>query len=61
MLRGRDTETAAVTGLVAAAAAGTGRALVLRGRAGVGKSALLEYAAAEAVPGMRVLRATGSR
>ncbi|MFB4320208.1 LuxR C-terminal-related transcriptional regulator [Actinomadura sp. 21ATH] len=60
MLRGRDTERAAVTGLVAAAADGTGGALVLRGRPGVGKSALLEYAAGAAGPGTRILRATGS-
>ncbi|MFI0355194.1 AAA family ATPase [Actinomadura sp. 9N407] len=63
MLRGRETETAAVAELVTAAAAGAGRGLVLRGRPGVGKSALLEYAAeyaATTAPGMRVLRATGS-
>ncbi|MEW2353707.1 AAA family ATPase [Spirillospora sp. NPDC029432] len=60
MLRGRETEREAVAGLVAAAADGTGRALVLRGQPGVGKSALLEYAAGAAAPGTRVLRATGS-
>jgi ABC-type transport system involved in cytochrome c biogenesis ATPase subunit len=37
---------------------GRGRALVVRGEAGVGKSALLEYAAG-AAPDMRVIRAAG--
>ncbi|NUW44672.1 helix-turn-helix transcriptional regulator [Nonomuraea rhodomycinica] len=45
MLYGRAAETAAITDLLASAAAGEGGALVLRGDAGVGKSALLSLAA----------------
>ncbi|MEV0199529.1 LuxR C-terminal-related transcriptional regulator [Nonomuraea sp. NPDC050691] len=45
MLYGRAAETAAITDLLASAAAGEGGALVLRGEAGVGKSALLSLAA----------------
>ncbi|NUW32694.1 AAA family ATPase [Nonomuraea sp. SMC257] len=73
MLYGRAAETAAITDLLASAAAGEGGALVLRGDAGVGKSTLLSLAAAlarpssspegasEGAPGraMRVLRAGG--
>jgi DNA-binding CsgD family transcriptional regulator len=42
-LLGRRSECAALDQLVASVRAGTSRALVLRGEAGVGKSALLEY------------------
>jgi DNA-binding CsgD family transcriptional regulator len=42
-LLGRRTECAALDELVASVRAGPSRALVLRGEAGVGKSALLEY------------------
>ncbi|MEU8108165.1 LuxR C-terminal-related transcriptional regulator [Nonomuraea muscovyensis] len=48
MLYGRATETAAIGGLLSSAASGQGGALVLRGEAGVGKSALLDLAAATA-------------
>ncbi|MDP9867571.1 MULTISPECIES: helix-turn-helix transcriptional regulator [Streptosporangium] len=58
-LHGRVTERAAIGELLAAARAGAGQALVLRGEAGVGKSALLDLAAATGAP-MRVLRATGT-
>ncbi|KUJ67168.1 LuxR family transcriptional regulator [Streptomyces albus subsp. albus] len=59
VLAGRDHERAAVADLLAAVGSGTGRALVVRGEPGMGKSALLRYAADRAAPA-RVLRATGS-
>ncbi len=43
VLRGRDRETAELRGVLAAARAGDSRVLVLRGEAGVGKTALLQY------------------
>ncbi|WP_218021241.1 ATP-binding protein [Nocardia crassostreae] len=58
MLVGRDAELAEIDGLLADAAAGHGRVLAIRGEAGIGKSALLEYAGA-AAGGMRVLRGVG--
>ncbi|WP_119726697.1 ATP-binding protein [Thermomonospora amylolytica] len=58
MLYGRDTEQAEIDRLLAGVRAGRGGALVLCGEAGIGKSSLLEYAAAHA-EGMRVLRAVG--
>ncbi|MGP3959896.1 LuxR C-terminal-related transcriptional regulator [Nonomuraea sp. 3N208] len=67
MLYGRVAEIAAIETLLASARAGEGRALALRGEAGVGKSALLDLAAslaahqhgqADARP-MRVLRVSG--
>ncbi|OLT28797.1 hypothetical protein BJF83_14285 [Nocardiopsis sp. CNR-923] len=58
MLWGRDGETARIDAFVAAARSGRGGALVLRGEAGIGKSALLEYARSGAT-GMRVLRGAG--
>ncbi|MHA6764576.1 AAA family ATPase [Streptacidiphilus sp. PAMC 29251] len=61
-LYGREDEQAAVEALLAAAA-GPGRsgALVLRGEPGIGKTALLDHAAATAAgSGFRVLRTTGS-
>src|SRR6266568_969550 len=57
MLHGRSAETARIDELLAAARDGRSSALVIRGEAGVGKTALLDYAAAAA--GMRVLRGTG--
>ena len=48
MLYGRAVELAAIEELTGAARNGTGGALVLRGEAGAGKSALLEHAAARA-------------
>ncbi|MGP3917033.1 LuxR C-terminal-related transcriptional regulator [Nonomuraea sp. 10N515B] len=67
MLYGRVAEVAAIEALLASARAGEGRALALRGEAGIGKSALLDLAASlaahqrghgDAGP-MRVLRASG--
>src|SRR5829696_3442761 len=57
-LLGRDSECAALDQLVASVRAGPSRALVLRGEAGVGKTALLEYLAQRA-PGCDVVRAAG--
>jgi DNA-binding CsgD family transcriptional regulator len=54
----REGERAAVDGLLGDLRSGSGRALVVRGEAGVGKSALLEYLAGAAA-GMRVVRAVG--
>src|SRR5690348_7036751 len=54
----RKGERAALDGLLGDLRSGRGRALVVRGEAGVGKSALLEYAV-EAATGMRVVRAAG--
>ncbi|MFG3441633.1 LuxR C-terminal-related transcriptional regulator [Nonomuraea sp. NPDC047897] len=59
MLYGRATETTAIGDLLSSAASGGGGALVLRGEAGIGKSALLDLAASTAGRGMRVLRASG--
>ncbi|MGF1432274.1 AAA family ATPase, partial [Kitasatospora sp. LaBMicrA B282] len=58
MLYGRAGEQAALAGLLAGAREGRSGALVLRGEPGIGKSALLEYAAEQA-DGFTVLRATG--
>jgi DNA-binding CsgD family transcriptional regulator/tetratricopeptide (TPR) repeat protein len=57
-LRGRRTESAALDELLAAIRDGESRALVVRGEAGVGKTALLEYLVA-AAPDLRVERAMG--
>jgi DNA-binding NarL/FixJ family response regulator len=58
MLVGRSAETEAIQALLEGARDGQGGALVLRGEPGVGKSALLEEAAASA-EGFTVLRAVG--
>ena len=58
MLAGRGTECARLDQLLAEARQGRSAILVLRGEAGIGKSALLEYAA-ERAEGCRVLRSTG--
>src|ERR1700728_4265844 len=58
MLNGRAAEQAAIDRLLAAARAGTSGVLVLRGDAGIGKTALLDYAAATA-GGVQVVRGTG--
>ena len=58
MLHGRAGELAAINRLLERARDGYSGAVVVRGEAGIGKSALLEYAAAEA-SGFTVLRATG--
>ena len=56
----RDTALAAVSAAVAAAAAGRGRVILLDGPAGIGKSAVLRAAAAEAAAGgLRTLSARG--
>ena len=57
-LRGRGTEQAALDRLLAEARAGQSRVLVLRGEAGVGKTALLDYLHAQA-SGFRIARAAG--
>ena len=54
----REHERAALDGLLGDLRLGRGGALVVRGEAGVGKSALLEYVAGAAA-GMRVARAVG--
>ncbi len=57
-LLNREEERAALDGLLGDLRSGRGRALVVRGEAGVGKSALLEYAV-EAAADMRVVRVAG--
>ena len=57
-LRGRRTERAALDGLLADARAGRSRVLVLRGEAGVGKTALLDYVQEQA-SGFWVARTAG--
>ena len=57
-LVGRERECAAIDRLLDDARAGSGGALVVRGEAGIGKSALLGYARQHAGP-MRVLSASG--
>ncbi|MFI1098065.1 AAA family ATPase [Streptomyces sp. NPDC020917] len=58
MLHGRDGEAAALAALLDGARAGRSGALVLRGEAGIGKSALLAHAVA-AAEGMPVIRSAG--
>src|SRR5262245_43737248 len=58
MLRGRRGECAVFDGLLEGARGGRSGMLVVRGEAGVGKTALLEYAIA-AESDLRVLRAAG--
>jgi hypothetical protein len=57
MLIGRDREQGVVDGLLAQARGGVSAALVIRGDAGIGKTAVLEQAAKTA--GMRTLRCAG--
>ncbi|MBG0563851.1 helix-turn-helix transcriptional regulator [Actinoplanes aureus] len=60
MILGRRSEFAALSALLGSAAAGDGGALVLRGEAGIGKSALLEESARRAGgSGVRVLGTAG--
>ncbi|NRQ36588.1 AAA family ATPase [Nonomuraea sp. NN258] len=60
MLYGRDAEQTALTGLITGARDGRSGALVVRGEAGIGKTALLDWAAGTAGGhGLRVLRVTG--
>jgi predicted ATPase len=58
VLVGRKAECAAIDGLMDGARTGSGGALVLRGTAGIGKSALLDYAVANAAE-FAVSRVTG--
>src|SRR2546421_2558030 len=58
MLRGRQHECAVLDRLLEGGRVGRSGVLVLRGRAGVGKTALLEYAIGSAAD-LRVLRAVG--
>lgn len=58
MLRGREDACAQLDRLIQAALAGRGGVMMLRGEAGVGKTALLEYAIASA-PTLRVIRIAG--
>ncbi|WP_394362119.1 ATP-binding protein [Amycolatopsis sp. SB7-3] len=58
MLRGREDETSVVDRLVADCRAGRSGSLLLTGEPGIGKTALLEYAAAQAGD-LRILRGTG--
>jgi len=58
MLVDRRIERAALDSLIASARDGMGRALVLRGEPGIGKTALLEYAI-ESASGFRIVRAAG--
>jgi AAA ATPase domain len=55
---GRSREISVLDGLVSAVRAGESRVLVVRGEAGVGKTALLEHLAGHAA-GCRVVRAAG--
>ncbi|WP_350277874.1 AAA family ATPase [Kribbella sp. HUAS MG21] len=57
-LIGRQAELARLDELIEAARSGESRVLVLQGEAGIGKSALIEYAVTSAT-GFRVLRAVG--
>jgi predicted ATPase len=58
MLRGRRDECAALEGLVQRIRVAESAVLVLRGEAGIGKTALVEFVAAQAT-GCRVERAVG--
>ena len=58
-LLNREGERAALDGLLGDLRSGRGRALVVRGEAGVGKSALLQYVVGAAAD-MRVARAAGA-
>lgn len=58
MLAGREAEQRRIDQLLRQAVAGSSGVLVLRGDPGIGKTALLDYAARRAGP-MRVLRMTG--
>ena len=55
---GRTSERAALDGLLAQARASRSSVLVLRGEAGIGKTALLRYTARQA-SGFRVIQLTG--
>src|SRR4030081_785006 len=57
-MRGRTSECASLDDLVSAIRRGESRSVVLRGEAGIGKTALLEYLVASASD-LRVVRAVG--
>src|SRR4030081_982103 len=57
-LRGRTSECALLDDLVSAVRLGESRSVVLRGEAGIGKTALLEFVV-PAGPDVRVVRAVG--
>ncbi|MER5779360.1 AAA family ATPase, partial [Streptomyces sp. NPDC002039] len=59
MLLGRGAERAVVEGLLAGARDGRSGVLVVRGEAGIGKTALLDGVLADAGDDVRVLRGTG--
>src|SRR5690349_4012140 len=59
MLQGRQIQQAAIDALLEQAGAGASGALVLRGEPGIGKTALLDYAADRASGQMPALRAIG--
>ena len=59
MLQGRQIQQAAIDALLQKAGAGASGALVLRGEPGIGKTALLDYAADRASGQMPALRAIG--
>ncbi|MEV0643988.1 AAA family ATPase [Phytomonospora sp. NPDC050363] len=59
MLFGRPTETARLDRLIDAARSGRSAALIVRGEAGIGKSALLEHCA-ERAEGLLLLRSNGA-
>ncbi|GAA3394267.1 AAA family ATPase [Cryptosporangium minutisporangium] len=58
-LWGRDAEQAELDSVLASLGDGLSRALVLRGEAGIGKTALLDYVASAADSEVRVLRVAG--
>jgi len=58
VLFGRESEIARIEDGLRAARRGTSRVLVIRGEAGIGKSALMQYAR-ECAAGMRLLQARG--
>ncbi|WP_062988797.1 ATP-binding protein [Nocardia anaemiae] len=53
MLHGREVELARIDRLLEAARTGRSGALVVRGEPGIGKTALLDYAAAQGIPAVR--------
>src|SRR6476620_1800367 len=57
-LRGRDSECETLRGLIAAVQSGTSGVLVLRGEAGIGKTALLDYVS-ELATGVRCIQVVG--
>ena len=57
-MRGRDAESAAIDRLLDAARSGESGALVVRGEAGIGKTAVLKYAI-DSAPDLRLLQAVG--